>query len=277
MNFLERIPTSWLLTAAALACLLLWAGPGWAQSSGDPAAGRLLFEDTPGEAPAANLTHTCTNCHESVQERRAHIAPSGGAFANISFDTAMSRFGSAIQSNQGGAMGQYARLDSQQIHDIAAYIADTPKLTAPGLNTLGQLAFVATAVGNAVTHSITLTHSTATTDNLQITGISLSAGASAFSRTGGCTTLGPSGTCTFSMTYAPTSTAAESKTLTVALRQGTTNFTRTITLNGSVQGATPPPSSGGGDSGGGGLGLAWLTGLALATAALAMAARRAGR
>jgi hypothetical protein len=276
MNFLERIPTSWLLTAAALACLLLWAGPGWAQASGDPAAGKLLFEDTPGEAPAANLTHTCTNCHASVQERRAHIDPAGGAFANISFDTAMSRFGSAIQSNQGGSMGQFSRLGSQQIFDIAAYIADTPKVTATGLNALNQLAFAATAVGNAVTHSLTLTHSTATTDNLQVTGISLSAGPTAFTRTGSCTTLGPSSTCTFSMTYTPTSTASESKTLTLALRQGTTDFTRTVTLNGSVQGATPPPPSGG-DEGGGGLGLAWLAGLALAIAALTAAARRTGR
>lgn len=30
MNLLERIPIGWLLTASALACLLLWAGPGWA-------------------------------------------------------------------------------------------------------------------------------------------------------------------------------------------------------------------------------------------------------
>jgi hypothetical protein len=30
MNFLERIPTGWLLTGAGFACLLLWAGPGWA-------------------------------------------------------------------------------------------------------------------------------------------------------------------------------------------------------------------------------------------------------
>lgn len=269
MNFLERIPNSWLLTAAAIACLLLWAGPGWAQASGDPAAGKLLFEDTPGEAPAANLTHTCTNCHASVQERRAHIDAAGGAFANISFDTAMSRFGVAIQTNQGGSMGQFGRLSSQQIFDIAAYIADTPKLSATGLNALNQLAFSATAVGNAVTHNLTLTHSTATTENLQVTGISLSGGATAFTRTGTCTTLSPSGSCTFSMTYTPTATAAESKTLTVALRQGTTNFSRTITLNGSVQGATPPPPSSGGDSGGGGLGLGWLTGLALATAALA--------
>lgn len=264
MNFLERIPTGWLITGAAFACLVLWAGPGWAQAtSGDPVNGKALFDDT-SNASGIAFTGDCIGCHApGVQNRR--IAIGGSAFADISFETVMTRFGSAI--NRVGAMAQFSQLGSG-VADIAAYIADTPKLTATGL-TANQLAFTATAVGNAVTRNITLTHSTATTDNLQITGITLSGGTTAFTRTGTCSTLGPTGTCTFSMTYTPTSSAAESKTLTVGLRQGSVNFNRTITLNGTVQGATPPPSSGGGDSGGGGLGLVWLAGLALATAALA--------
>lgn len=276
MNFLERIPTGWLLTGAGFACLLLWAGPGWAQATDDPVPGRELFNDAPNVAPSANLTHSCANCHTNVQDRRSHIA--GGPFADIPFDVAMERLGTAIGNNLGGSMAQFSRLEPQQIRDIAAYIADTPKVAATGmiedtenLPFVHSLPFVATAVGAATSKSITLRHSVATTDNLLVTGITLSGGATAFTRTGTCTTLGPAGSCTFSMTYTPTSTAAESKTLTIALRQGSVNFTRVITLNGSVQGVTPPPPppSGGDDSGGGALGLAWLGGLALATAVLA--------
>jgi hypothetical protein len=274
MNFLERIPTRWLLTAAALACLFLWAGPGWAQTTGDPVRGLDLFSNTTGEAPAAALTHDCTNCHSSVQERRTHIG--GSAFADISFDTAMSRFGTAIATNRGGQMGQYSRMDQQQIHDIAAYIADTPKVTSNDL-TGTTLPFVATAVGNAVTKNITIRHSEATNANLTITGVTLSGGTS-FTRTAACNgaVRAPLGTCTFSVTFTPASTAAENRTLTVSLQQESTSFTRVITLSGSVQGATPPPPppSGGGDSGGGGLGLVWLAGLALAVAALARQHRR---
>ena len=72
MNFLERIPTRWLLVGAALACLALWAAPSSAQTAGDPAAGKLLFEDTPNESGTVQLG-TCTNCH-TVQDRRSRIA-----------------------------------------------------------------------------------------------------------------------------------------------------------------------------------------------------------
>ena len=37
MNFFERIPIGWLLTAAVVACLVLWAGAGWAQAPAEPA------------------------------------------------------------------------------------------------------------------------------------------------------------------------------------------------------------------------------------------------
>lgn len=271
MNFLERIPTGWLLTGAGFACLLLWAGPGWAQATDDPVNGHALFDDAPNIVPSANLSHSCANCHGTVQNRRIQIG--GSAFADISFETAMTRLGTAIANNLGGGMSQFSRLDGQQVRDIAAYIADTPKLTADALTANNTLPFVATAVGNAVTRNITIRHSVATSANLQITGVTISSGATGFTRSAACngTTRAPAGTCTFSVTYTPTGSAPESKTLTVALQQGTTTFDRVITLNGSVQGVTPPPPppSGGDDSGGGALGLAWLGGLALATAVLA--------
>lgn len=51
MNFFERIPTSWLLTGAALACLLLWAAPGWARAvDSTPAATQASTPAPPAPA-----------------------------------------------------------------------------------------------------------------------------------------------------------------------------------------------------------------------------------
>ena len=272
MNFLERIPTRWLLAGAALACLALWAAPSSAQTTGDATQGKTLFEDTPNAAPDANLTHACMNCHGSVQDRRKKISgdsSAAGGFADISYDTAIGRFGNAIATQ--AAMSEFKGLDVDQVQNIAAYLADTPKVTAPGLST-SALAFASAASGTSVSKTVTLQHSLATTDNLQITGISLGSGATAFTRGSGCgSTLAPAGTCSFSVTYTPTSTTAETRTLTLSLKQGTVAFTRAVTLNGSVAGGTTPPPatpSAGEDSGGGALGLVWLAGLGLATAVL---------
>jgi hypothetical protein len=72
------------------------------------------------------------------------------------------------------------------------------------------------------------------------------------------------------VTFSAPNTSAYTATLTLTMRvQGSmTTFTRALPLSGQVA-TTPPPASGGGDSGGGSLGLVWLAGLALATAALA--------
>jgi len=271
MNVLERIPTRWLLAGAALACLALWAAPSSAQTTGDATLGKPLFEDTPNAAPDANLTHACINCHSSVQDRRKKISgdsSAAGGFADISYDTAIGRFGNAI--NTQAAMSEFKGLSLDQVQDIATYLADTPKVTATGLSA-NALAFASAASGTSVSKTVTLHHSLATTDTLQITGISLGSGATAFTRGSGCgSTLAPAGTCSFSVTYTPTSTTAETRTLTLSLKQGSVAFTRAVTLNGSVAGgtATPPPASSGDDSGGGALGWVWLTGLGLATAVL---------
>jgi mono/diheme cytochrome c family protein len=155
MNFFERIPTRWLLTGAALACLALWAAPSSAQSIGDPVLGQDLFDNTL-DASGISFTGTCVSCHSpGVSNRRTAIG--GSVFADISESTAMTRLTSAI--GRIGGMTQFNQLDSQQVADIAAYIADTPKLTATDLTTTNTLAFVSTAVGNAVTKDITINHS----------------------------------------------------------------------------------------------------------------------
>ena len=270
MNFLERIPTRWLIVGAALACLALWTAPSSAQT-GDATLGKLLFEDTPNAAPDANLTHACINCHGSVQDRRKKISgdsTAAGGFADISYDTAIGHFGNAIATQ--APMSQFKGLDVDQVQHIAAYLADTPKVTADGLSA-NALAFASAASGVSVSKTLTLHHSLATTDTLQITGTSLGSGSTAFTLGSGCgSTLAPAGTCSFSVTYAPTSATAETRTLTLSLKQGSVVFTRAVTLNGSVAGGTTttPPASSGDDSGGGALGWAWLTGLGLATAVL---------
>jgi len=167
-------------------------------------------------------------------------------------------------------MSQFKGLDVDQVQHIAAYLADTPKVTADGLSA-NALAFASAASGVSVSKTLTLHHSLATTDTLQITGTSLGSGSTAFTLGSGCgSTLAPAGTCSFSVTYAPTSATAETRTLTLSLKQGSVVFTRAVTLNGSVAGGTTttPPASSGDDSGGGALGWAWLTGLGLATAVL---------
>lgn len=272
MNFLERIPTGWLLAGAALACLVLWAAPSVAQTTPDALMGQPLFEDTPNVDGVPNtIINSCTNCHTNVQNRR--IAIGGSAFADIDQATAMSRLGAAISSQP--AMSQFRALDTDQVTHLAAYIADTPKITATDLTTApNALAFSSSASGVSVTKTLTIRHSIATSSNLQVTGLSLGVGTTAFSRTSTCDAalLLPAGTCTFSVTYTPTSTTPESRTLTVTMTQGSATITRTVALSGSVAGATPPPApapSGGDDSGGGALGWAWLCGLALATGVLA--------
>ncbi|MBT9527748.1 MAG: hypothetical protein IV105_21025, partial [Rhizobacter sp.] len=142
MNFLERIPTRWLLTGAALACLALWAAPSVAQTSGDPVVGKRLFEDTGNESGMQQLG-SCTNCH-TAQDRRNRIATGSNLqtpiFTAVTFERAMTRFGTAISGNLGGSMGQFNQLSSEQIGNIAAYLADTPKTS------VAELAFTASAI-----------------------------------------------------------------------------------------------------------------------------------
>ncbi|MCR5885332.1 hypothetical protein LRS03_21720 [Rhizobacter sp. J219] len=283
MNFLERIPTRWLLTGAAFACVLLWAGPGWAQTTGDPAAGRLLFEDTPGETGLSQLG-ACTNCH-TIHDRRNRIATGGTnssstpPFTAVSFSSASGRFGAAIAGNYSGSMGQFSVLDNTQFQNIAAYIADTPKLS------VNSLSFTASAINtNTLSQNVDLTNAV-TSGTLTITNVAISgSGAARFNATADtCTsqtiaasTLSTPSSCRVSVRFSAPNTSAYTASLTLTMRvQGSmTTFTRVLPLSGQV--GTPPPAGGGGggDSGGGALGLFWLAGLALATAALARRPRQ---
>lgn len=268
MNFLERIPTRWLLTGAALACLVLWAGPGWAQSSADPVTGKALFDNTNEASGLNNFTADCIQCHSpGVQNRRTAIG--GSPYADISLDTAMSRLGSAV--GRVGGMTQFSRLGDDLQH-IAAYIADTPKTNA------SELDFSPTAVNTStLSQSVDLANAI-TSGSLTITAVAVTGTSAArftvsadscTSQTLPASTLATPSSCRVAVRFSAPDMALHTATLRMTMRVegSTTTFTREVALSGRVA-TTTQPNPGSDDTGGGGLGLVWLGGLALATGVL---------
>ena len=258
-----------ILAALAFSVLAI-AAP--AQAADDPVNGRALFENTPGTSGKAGITMSCPACHVNVQNRRSQISVNSGGIADsnadISFDAAMTRFTQAL-TNQPD-MRPFQALDLQQVRNIAAYLADTPK-TTPTSET--QLNFSAALNGNSVPQTVTLKHSTAVNvgENLQITSVAaIGTGSTNFVLAkSGCegVTLIPAGSCSITVTYAPTNSTVSTPDLVFTMKQGTstTTFERVLFLNGSVASTTPPA---GDSSGAGALGLGWLAALGVAVAAL---------
>lgn len=249
-----------------------------AQATYDPASGKRLFEDTINETGLSTLTGNCTSCHTNVQNRRTKIG--GDQFAAIETDHALDRVGYAL--NNVSAMKQFQALDADQLTDIAAFIADTPKTSD------ASLGFSAAAINTpTVAQNLDLTNGV-TFGQLTIDSVAISgAGAARFTlKTDSCTAqkLAASASCRATVSFSAGDMQAYSATLTLTMHQGTstTRFTRSVALDGAV-GAAPPPSGGGGssnnndDSGGGALGFGWLGGLALATALLRRQRERASR
>jgi cytochrome c553 len=258
-----------LLRAAGLCCLILAGTAGRAQA--DPIAGRALFDGTIATTGISTLTGDCTSCHGTVQERRTKIG--GNPYAEISLALAGNRLGQAIATVPG--MLQFQALSQKQLDDLAAYIADTPETSTDQLN------FTASAVNTPTADQfVELRHARATSDTLYVVGVSITGGnATRFRSSNTCElqTLAPGGTCRVTVSYSAPDTAGAIVPLTFTLRQGssTTNFSRTMYLNGAVAVAAPPPAAGGSsaDDGGGAVGWSWLLGLALACVALWAAAR----
>lgn len=232
-----------------------------AQTSDNPVTGRALFENTASASGNAGLP-SCTSCHGSVEARRSQLSGTGDSYADITFDTAMTRFTAAL-ANQPD-MRPLRVLTNQQVRNIAAYIADTPKTTPTSES---QLNFSAALNGNSAAQTVRLTHATATTETLQIVSVAaIGTGAANFVVQPACNlvTLQPGGFCPLTVTYAPTNNTVSTPDLVFTMKQGTstTTFERVLFLNGSVASTT--------DSGGGGaLGLGWLAALGAAVAALA--------
>ncbi len=112
--------------------------------------GKLLFDDTPNHdrQPAVGRLRELSR----VGREPARMQISGNQFGPLSFATAQSRLQSAINSNVGGAMGQFSVLTSTQVSDLAAYIADLPRTSAT------QLDFAPSAVNTAQNLPIDLTN-----------------------------------------------------------------------------------------------------------------------
>ena len=247
---------------------LLASGSVLAQATDDPVNGKALYENTRTVSGVQAITMSCPACHGDIQTHRALIATraglDGGAYADINFDTALTRFTQAMQVQAG--MNQFQALSDQQKRNLAAYLGDTPE-TAPENDS--QLTFTATAINTTpAAQPVVLKHAITTATNLQVVSVQV-AGTEAgnFSVTQQCVgMLTPGSECTASVTYSPRNANISTPDLVFTLRQGTSgDFERVLHLSGSVAG-TPPPPTPGGDTGGGAVGGAWLAGLALAVA-----------
>lgn len=266
-----------LLLAAAVAA----GGPAQAQSA-DVARGRLLYEQTPEATGIAGLQR-CQECHtnafsnpalDPVAERRRVIGDS--EFAAITPALARTRL-TTVGLTQPEMAPFKTALSTQDLDDLAAYIADTPRTSVDSLE------LSAPSVQGTDSGFFTLTHSTATTFPLVVNSVTVTgSGAGAFVASG-CSgqTLAAGNQCTVQVQFTAASTARKTGQVVLSLRQQGVDFNRTVAVSGGVAGVTPSPGAGGGlnqnggSSGGGGGALdgAWL----LALAAAAVAARRVKR
>ena len=105
-------------TPAPLALALsVLAFAAQAQTADNPVTGKALFENTALASGNAGLP-SCTSCHGSVEARRSQISGTGDSFADITFDTAMTRFTAALATQPD--MRPLRVLTTQQVRDIAA-------------------------------------------------------------------------------------------------------------------------------------------------------------
>lgn len=267
---------------AALSAATLLA-TAQAQTTGDPATGKLLYDDTPGQTGNQMLTGACNTCH-SVLDRRNRISNGGGDFAAVGVETARLRLIAAISGVP--QMGQFSFLSDAEIRNLASYIADTPKTSYDTLDFAPSAVNVAQSLpldlNNAVTNSTTNLGG----GRVAVTGVAIvGANAGDFSLTSdACTSqmLALGGTCRVTVRFASATTAARTATLRFTLDPEfpttTPNYTRDVALTGVAAGAAPAPAPapGGDDGGGGALGAGWLAALAAAAAAAAATRRRRG-
>jgi cytochrome c553 len=276
-------PNSILPAASrALQALLLatTAAAGMVQAqSADVARGRLLYEQTPEATGIAGLQR-CRDCHttafsnaalDPVAERRRAIGNS--EFAAITPALARTRLATVGLSQPEMAPFKTA-LSAQDLDDLAAYIADTPRTSVDALE------LSAPSVPGTDSGFFTLTHSTATAFPLVVNSVTVTGlGAGAFVASG-CSgqTLSAGNQCTVQVQFTAAAAARKTGQVVISLRQQGVDFSRTVAVSGGVAGATPSPGGGGlnpngGSTGGGALEGAWL----LALAAAAVATRRVKR
>jgi cytochrome c553 len=276
------------LGAMALLAAAAATGAGAARADGNALVGRLLYEDTVNRVN--NVFSNCTDCHftrsnpalERVADRRTALG--GSEFAVIPEATARSRIGAALNIQE---MVQFrSTLNPQDLDDLAAYIADVPKvLDANGTVITARQTFAAASVGANVFETFTLRHSQATSGTLVVNSVTVTAGTNFLVTGGSCaaatvgTPMQPGNACTVQIGYTAQDSARQNATVSLSLTQQGVTFTRAIAVTGEVDGVTPPgggslnPNPSGGE-GGGSLGFAWLAALAAAAAAARRGCRR---
>lgn len=239
----------------------------------DAIKGRRLYQDTLAATGNSALTGACTSCHGSVADRRMSIA--GDRFAEIDPQLALDRLRTAI--GLVGPMQQFEFLAPQELLDLAAYLADTPR------RSVERLDFNPTTVNTASpAQSVDLVHAVATNQNLQVLRVEISgAQASRFTRVSDACDqqpLAPAASCRVSLSFSSPDSSAAAAELILTLRQGgeaAPTFTRVVALSGKAGAPAPtpdppPPTAGtNDDSGGGSLDANWLLLLALAVWLLA--------
>lgn len=282
---LSRRAFALTFAVAALSAAALLATAAQAQTAGDPAAGKLLFDDTVNQTGNQMLTGNCTTCH-SVLSRRNRLSGGGGEFAIVDLTLAQTRIAAAIANIP--AMNQFGFLGDAEIRHIAAYIADTPKTSYAQLDFATSGVNVAQSLPLDLTNAVTNSTTTATGARVTVQSVAISgANAADFSITGdNCTAqtlesvgaMSGSSTCRVTVRFSSATTAGKTATLRFTLdpASSTTHFTRDVALSGVAAGAAPAPAPApGSDDGGGALGFGWLAVLAAAVAALRFAPRRA--
>lgn len=242
----------------------------------DALQGMRIYQETASATGINTLTGSCTSCHGAIADRRASIA--GDRFAEIDQQVALDRLRSAI--GLVGAMRQFQDLSPENLIDLAAYIADTPR------RSVTRLDFTSTTVNAAsATQSIELAHAVATSQPLHVLGVEVSgAQAARFTRTAdSCDqqTLAPATSCRITMSFAAPDADLSTARLTLTLRQGgaaAASFTRSVDLEGiaSLPPASPPSppasaASASDNGAGGAVGGLWLALLSLAIGLLARA------
>jgi cytochrome c553 len=270
--------------AAVVAAALTAAAAASAQTAGDPARGKALYNDTPGESGIANLTASCANCHTAVEERRARISlqltgATQDFFADITPAQAAGRL--SFGMNNVPDMRQFLALSGQQLDDIAAYLADTPKTSTKKLDFNVANAGSVSAQQNVDLAAAKVQTNVPAAEQLTVTAVSLQGANAADFRINadGCNlqTLPLAATCRVTLSFQPAATGTKTAQLKFDLRSSSSTsrmFMRLVDLNGTVGSSVnpnPPPSD---DGGGGALGVPWLLALLAAIVAAARLTRR---
>jgi cytochrome c553 len=237
----------------AVVALLSMVLASAALGADNPVNGQNLF--------ASNPVKACTDCHGTVENRRAAIDPNG----DLDFDLVYATFLNAI-ATQSGMSAFNAGLSTQQKRDIAAYIADVPKARP-------SIVDFTTSNPNVESSVTTITFSNAVTaaGALTLTSVGLTGSSADFLiKPGGTTcsnnTMLAAGTsCNVNVSFMTSTSSTKVAYLNFPYTQGAQSVTRTAQLTGTVGNQTPP-SSATPSGGGGALSFVWIASLLAALA-----------